>query len=167
MQIVNETEIKIPGLKSAVRTSRRGGFTLFELIVVIFLISLMLVLSIPSFTFIGEHKIQSEAKKLASILRYLNDSSVSLKKTFKLKVDFREKSLNFNGPDCEKEMFLDNINAVDLQSKGLVTEGDITIFFGPLGVSEALSFILSNNKRVMTVSLNPLSGRVKILSSKL
>lgn len=142
-----------------------NGFTLIEIIVVIFLISLMLALVIPSFSVIGESRIKSDAKKLASILRYLNDSAISTKETFSLKVVFKERLIGYNGPDGEKTERFDSIFAVELQSKGTVSEGELIIFFGPLGASEAFRFFLRDDERVMTVAFNPLSGRVKIVTS--
>ena len=142
------------------------GFTLLELAVVIFLVSIMLALALPSFPVIGESRIKSDAKRLSSILRYLNDSAVSAKETFSLKADFREKTIMHKGPDGEKKETFDSISSVELQSKGRVSEGELIIFFGPTGTSEAFSFILRDNDKTMTVSFNPLSGRVKIIQGE-
>ena len=143
-----------------------SGFTLFELLIVVFLVSLMLSLAIPSFTVVGESKIKSDSKKLASVLRYLNDSAVSLKETFTLNVDFRDNLILYKGPEGKKKEKLESISAVELQSKGVVKEGDLIIFFGPLGASEAFSFFLQDNDNAMTVAFNPISGRVKIVNSE-
>jgi len=139
------------------------GFTLLEIIIVIFLISIMLTLAFPSFSTVGESKLKSDAKKIASILRYLNDSSVSTKESFSLRVELREKLIYYTGPDGEKKERFDSISAVELQSKGIVTEGELIIIFGPSGASEAVRFLLSRNEKAMTVDFNPVSGRVKII----
>lgn len=155
---------KICNLQSVICNPRRAGFTLLELIIVIFLISLMLALAIPSFTVLGESRIKSDAKRLASIVRYLNDSAISTKETFSLKVDFKEDLIAYNGPDGKKSERFESIYAVELQSRGVVSKGELIIFFGPLGASEAFSFLLRDDEKIMTVVFNPLSGRVKIVT---
>ena len=140
----------------------KGGFTILELLVVIFLVSLMAALALPSFSVIGESRIKSDAKKLASILRYLNDSAISSKEVFLLKVDFRERVLEYKGPEGKRAETIANISAVELQTRGMVSEGEVILFFNPTGASEAFSFILKDDKKTVTVSFNPLSGRVKI-----
>lgn len=140
----------------------KGGFTILELLVVIFLVSLMTALALPSFSVIGESRMQSDAKKLASILRYLNDSAISSKEALMLKVDFREKLLKYKGPDGERVETIANISALELQTKGMVSEGEIILFFNPTGAAEAFSFILKDDEKTVTVSFEPLSGRVKI-----
>lgn len=147
-------------------TSRTGkcsnGFTLLELVIAIFLISLVLALSMPSISGLGSSRIKTEAKRIASIVRYLNDSSLTTKQSFFLKVDFRDKVIVYNGPDEEKKERFGSISAVEAQSKGSVNEGEITLLFGPLGAAEAFSFLLREEQKEISVAFNPLSGRVKI-----
>ncbi|MGD1076487.1 MAG: prepilin-type N-terminal cleavage/methylation domain-containing protein, partial [Thermodesulfovibrionales bacterium] len=142
------------------------GFTLLELVVVIFVLSLVLALSLPSFTGIGESKIQSDAKRLASILRYLNDSAISTKESLYLKVNFQDKTIHYNGPDGEKTETFDALSDIELQSKGTVSEGEATVFFGPSGASESLQMHLRSDKQDLTIALNALSGRVKITKNE-
>ncbi len=138
------------------------GFTLLELIVVIFIVSVVLALVLPSFTGIGESRIASEAKRLASIVRYLNDSAISTKETIQMKISFSDRAVSYAGPDGERNEHFDDISSVVLQSKGTVTEGEVTIFFGPLGAQESFSIYLGAGDSRMTISFNSVSGRVKI-----
>jgi len=142
------------------------GFTLLELVVVIFVLSLVLALSLPSFTGIGESKIQSDAKRLASILRYLNDSAISTKESLYLKINFQDKTIHYNGPDGEKTETFDALSDIELQSKGTVSEGEATVLFGPSGASESLQLHLRSEKQDLTIALNALSGRVKITKNE-
>ncbi|HXX56651.1 MAG TPA: prepilin-type N-terminal cleavage/methylation domain-containing protein [Thermodesulfovibrionales bacterium] len=152
------------------RISRVGrcskGFTLLELIVAIFIISLVVSLSIPSLTLIGEGRVVSDAKRIASILRYLNDSAVATKENLPLKVGLGEKIVSYAGPDGEKSERFDTISFIELQSKGKLTEGEVTVFFGPSGSSESFQIHLHNDKQDATVVLNALSGRVKIIQDE-
>lgn len=149
------------------RISRVGrcssGFTLIELIVVIFIFSLVLAVSLPSLTGLGEDKIQSDAKRLASVVRYLNDSAVATKENLSLKVEFKDKVIRYEGLDGPKSERFDSIAGIELQSKGMVSEGEVIIFFGPSGPSESFQFHLRSDTQSMIVAFNGLSGRVKVI----
>jgi prepilin-type N-terminal cleavage/methylation domain-containing protein len=152
------------------RISRAGrcnsGFTLLELVVVLFIFSLVLALSLPSLTGLGEDKIQADAKRLASVVRYLNDSAVATKENLSLKVEFRDKVMRYEGPEGLKSERFDSIAGIELQSKGMVTEGEVIIFFGPSGSSESFQFHLRSDKRSLIVAFNGMSGRVKIIQNE-
>src|SRR4030043_685017 len=83
--------------------SSRRGFTLLELIVVLFIISLVMAFILPSFSGFGENKLKSEAREMASILRYMNDSATSRKGTFLMKFDLDEGSVYGKGRDGERK----------------------------------------------------------------
>lgn len=148
------------------RLCRRSGFTLLEIVLVVFIISLFTALALPSFSNLGSRGVKNDAKKLASLLRYLNDSSIYTKKNFQLNIDFREKRVSWNGPDGDKSQELGNITAVTLLSKGVVREGQVIIFFGPLGLGENIEITLNKDEHEAKVSMNSLSGRVKITGNE-
>jgi type II secretion system protein H len=145
--------------------SSRRGFTLLELIVVLFIISLVTALILPSFSGFGENKLKSEAREMASILRYMNDSAVSRKETFLMKFDLDEGTVYWKGPDGEKKKKFDDITGVTTQLTGKVSKGEITLFFEPLGVRENLSVYMSKGNKEMAITLNHLSGKVKIIQN--
>lgn len=109
---------------------------------------------------------KSEAKKTASLLRYLNDSAIYTKETYSLKFDLQEGLISWKGPDGEKKEKIRSLSAVRLSSKGEVKEGDVTVFFGPLGVQENIEILLKDKGEGMRVTLNPVSGRVKIVQNE-
>jgi general secretion pathway protein H len=143
----------------------RGGFTLLELMVVIFIVSIVLALVLPSFTSIGESRIISEAKRLGSIVRYLNDSAISTKESLQMKINLGDKTVEYSGPDGERSERFGSISSVELQSKGTIKEGEVIIFFGPVGGMENFNINLRDEKSGMTISFNSMSGRVKIAAS--
>jgi general secretion pathway protein H len=149
-----------------VRDPQNAGFTLLELLAVVFLVSLFLALALPSFTGIGEDRVKTDARKFASILRYLNDNAISLKETFPLKITFSDKMVIYEGPEGQKAEKMEELREVELPSQGLLREGDITVFFGPMGASEGLSVRMGGEKNSLSVELNPLSGRVKIVENE-
>lgn len=141
---------------------RSSGYTLLELVAVVFIISLLTAIAIPSFFSSGDSGLKSDARKMASLLRYLNDSSIYTKKTFSLAFDLQEDSISWHGPDGDKTEKIKSLSSVALQSKGEVKEGQVTVFFGPLGINENISVHLKGDKKGMTVTLNAISGRAKI-----
>ncbi len=134
--------------------------------VVIFIVSLVLALVLPSFTNIGESRIASEAKRLGSIVRYLNDNAISTKESQKMKINLGDKTVDYSGPDGEKSERFDSISSIELQSKGMISEGEATIFFGPSGGIESFNINLKDDKSGMEVSFNSMSGRVQIEAIK-
>ncbi|MDO8784628.1 MAG: prepilin-type N-terminal cleavage/methylation domain-containing protein [Syntrophales bacterium] len=138
------------------------GFTLLELIVVIFIISLMLAVSFPYFTVSEAGKLKSEAARIASVLRYLNDSAVSTKETVAVKFDLRQKTVSYKGPDGEKVERIDDLSDVSLQSRGRVSDGEVIVFFTPTGASESFIIHLRSEDSAIAVSSNSLNGRVRV-----
>lgn len=140
----------------------KKGFTFLELIVVIFVISLILAVSLPTFMLQEEGELKSEAGRIASILRYLNDSAISTKETYSIHVKFKEKIIRYKIPEGEREEKIYYLSRVFLQSKGNVSEGEVTIFFHPTGAGENFTVYLTGLKLSMEIIFNALSGRVKV-----
>lgn len=141
---------------------QRRGFTLLELLVAIFIISLFAAIVFPSFSDLGEDRLRAEARKVAALLRYLNDNAVATKEQYSLEFDFRNSSLTWKGPEGEKSEQFRTLAWLSLPSRGKVHDGQVTVFFGPLGAPEPLEVSLLDHDHQMRVVFNPLSGRAKI-----
>lgn len=142
------------------------GFTLLELIVVVFIISLLAAAVLPSLSRLGAGDLKADTKKISSLVRYLNDSAVYSKQTYWLKFDLRERSISWNGPEGEKSEGYKTLAGVNLQSRGLIRDGQVTVFFGPLGLRENLDIFLNDREKEFSIMFNSLSGRVKIKSNE-
>jgi general secretion pathway protein H len=138
------------------------GFTLIELVVVLFIISLTAAVVLPSFYNLGQRRIASDANRIASLLRYLNDTAMYTKESYSLRFDLKDDEILWHGPDGEKHQDVRSLSSLYLPSKGQIDEGEVTIFFGPLGAAETIEVHLKDKDRDMTVSFNPVSGRAKI-----
>jgi len=138
------------------------GFTLLELLVVLFLASLLMAIVFPSLYGTEGMRLKSESKRIASVLRYLNDSSIATKDPYSLTFDFGENTISWNGPDVDKTEQFKSLSSVELPSKGNVREGQVIVPFGPLGIQESLVVHLRQPGEAMTIALNQLSGRVAI-----
>jgi general secretion pathway protein H len=142
--------------------SSKRGFTLLELIVALFVISLVLAIIFPSLDGFGENKLKSEAREMASILRYVNDSAVSRKETLLMKFDLDKNTVSWKEPDGEKTRKFEDMTGVTTQSSGKVSKGELIVLFGPLGTGENIDIHMSQANTHMSITLNHLSGRVKI-----
>jgi general secretion pathway protein H len=140
----------------------KQGFTLLEIVVVLFIVSLVMAVVLPSFSGFGEGKLKSEAKEMASILRYMNDNAVSRKETFLIRFDLDKNIVTWQGPDGEKTKKFEDMTGVTTQSNGMVSKGEIIVFFQPLGIQENLSIHMRRGKKGVVITLNHLSGKVKI-----
>lgn len=157
--------------KEKMLTSRTGtcsncGFTLLELIIVLFIVSLVMAIILPSFAGFGENKLKSEAREMASILRYMSDSALSRKETFSMRFDLDKNMVYWKGPDGEKTRRFDDLTGVTTQSTGIVSKGELIFFFEPLGIQENLDVQMSRGKKDVTITLNHLSGKVKIIQNE-
>lgn len=142
------------------------GFTLLELIVVIFILSLVAGIVMPSFYRFAEGELRSEARKMASLLRYLNDNAISKKESFFIRFNLDDKTVSWSIPDGERSDSIDTLFSVSTPSAGELLSGEIALFFGPLGLQEHLTVVLRDNNRTESVSFNPLSGRAKVVSGE-
>lgn len=139
------------------------GFTLIEIVAVVFILSLLLGLVAPSLSSFSGHKAQSDAKRIAGTLRYIHDSALGSKKTFSLTADLDRRTLRYEIPEGIRSENSDTLSAVEVQSRGMITTGEITLHFGPLGGQERVVFHLDDaGRRSYTVTFSPLSGRVRI-----
>lgn len=152
--------------KERMLTSRTGickqGFTLLELVIVIFIISLLSAVVFPSFRSLEEKKLQADARRVASLLRYLNDNAIATKGEYSLKFDFKNNSISWKGNEGDKTEEIKSLAGLILQSKGESKEGQTTVLFGPMGIQEAMEILLRDRDNEMKVSFNPVSGRAKI-----
>ncbi|MFZ3137884.1 MAG: prepilin-type N-terminal cleavage/methylation domain-containing protein [Thermodesulfovibrionales bacterium] len=142
--------------------SSKRGFTLLEIVVVLFIVSLVMAIVLPSFAGFGESKLKSEAREMASILRYINDSASSRKETFSVKFDLDKNLVSWKGPEGDKTKKFDDMTGVTTQSNGMVSKGELIVFFEPFGIQENLSVHMRRGKKGVVITLNHLSGKVKI-----
>ena len=110
-------------------TSSSHGFSLLELIVVLFIVSLVVAIVLPSFSGFGENKLKSESREMASILRYMYDSAVSRKETFFMKFDLDTNMISWKGPEGEKTRTFDDMTGVTTQSTRDCFKRRTDIFF--------------------------------------
>ncbi|MBI5232996.1 MAG: type II secretion system protein [Deltaproteobacteria bacterium] len=156
---------------------RQKGFTLLELIVVIAILSVVALTVFPRLPFSDEFAFDSEARRIAGVVRYLDESAVQKKQYYRLKfypdresfvvessqdgAEFREEKEGFFGADTLKNgIELEDIAVADLDR---ITEGEAMVIFNPTFGAEPFNVHLKARERELTVTYNPYSGRVSIL----
>ncbi|MBC8413897.1 MAG: prepilin-type N-terminal cleavage/methylation domain-containing protein [Nitrospira sp.] len=148
---------------------RNRGFTLIELMIVLFIIALASAVALPSFYNMGRDTLKSDAKRLGSTLRYVYDESTSRKSTFSILFNLDEHTWQYEGTNDSKAystgkgIFFDDI---EVPSLGKVSRGELVLLFNPLGPEEPISIHLRKEDSEYTVKFNHISGRVRIYEGR-
>ncbi len=120
----------------------------------------------PSFWNTDKNELKTEAKFLSSTLRYIYDEAVGKKQKYILSIDFDNKTWGVESDRESKNFNIKDdviIKDIVVPSLGEVSEGKVTIEFGPMGPAEPITLHLQKGKSEYTVIFNHLSGRTKIL----
>lgn len=144
----------------------KNGFTLVELIIVIFIISLTAALAMPNLWDRGDRALKSGAKRLGSTLMYLYDEAAGKKQVYTVKIDFNTDSFSYESEKESRSIIMKNsirFKDVIIPSLGEVSFGEIIYRFGPMGPEEPITLHLIKDDREYTVMFNHINGRSKIL----
>lgn len=156
-----------------------GGLTLIELVIVMAVIGVALALVFPRLDFSGS-RLDSEARRLAMLIRHLDDSANSKKIYYRIwfrpddervDVEVSENGLEYEAPRDDAALrgraFRSGTDLVDVTIEGIgkVSRGEAAVVFSP-GASRAFNVHLNNSGKSLTVSYNPYSGRVKVLDGR-
>ncbi len=146
--------------------SRRAGFTLIELIVVLFIISLAMALIMPSFWATEKSILKSEARHISSALRYIYDEAIGKKQVYVLNINLDNKSWGFKSQKESRSFRMKgDVKIIDVvvPSHGEISRGELIIEFGPMGPEEPIILHLKKGESEYTVIFNHINGRTKIL----
>ena len=149
---------------------RMRGFTLLELLVVLFIITSVTFIAFPSF---WSAAVRDDKVTIAASLKNLRDEAVSTKKEVFFTVDFKGRQFRFTGSKGEAkekpriiDMKDDETWEVFIPSRGTIKEGEIIIAFTPTVQEEFIALYLTKNGKETTILLNNLSGEVEIEDGK-
>ena len=141
------------------------GFTLIELIVVIFIISLATALIMPSFWGTDKSALKTEARHISSALRYIYGEAVSKKQTCLFNINLDNKSWGFKSENESRNFKMQGdieIKDVVIPSRGEISRGEVIIEFGPMGPDEPVTLHLKKGESEYTIIFNQLNGKAKI-----
>ncbi len=106
--------------------------------------------------------LKSEVNRLASILRYLNDTSITTKKAIRLKVYPGEKRVQYETPEGMREERFPNLDYLETPSRGIMRDSEVELIIKPSGMREEIRFSLFDEDERYHVILNPFSNRVVV-----
>ncbi len=141
------------------------AFTLVELIVVIFIISMSAALIMPSLWDRGERALKTESRRIGNTLRYIYDEALGKKQTYSLKINLDKDTWSYKSNNESRSFELhDSVMFKDIivPSLGNVSIGEVLMAFGPLGPEEPVIVHLIKNEKEYTVIFNHISGRTKV-----
>lgn len=146
------------------------GFTLLELLVVLFIITTLALIAFPS---LWSEIVKDDNITMASTLRNLREDAIATKKEIFLIINFRERQFRIKGA---KDMPKDGSRIIDMKddetwevffpSRGTITEGEVIIAFTPSVQEEVIALYRTRNGKDTTIMLNNLSGEVEIEEGK-
>lgn len=151
----------------------KKGFTLIELIVVLVLISSVLVLALPRFSSDPEAYLVKDSERIAALLTYLSESSITGKSTIRIRFNIDEGFLtaeSLEGDEfaplkeqkARKIVLSPGVRFLDVSApEGKLSRGEAIVIFAPSGVSGPFSVHLEAGG-TRTISFNPFSNSVKI-----
>jgi general secretion pathway protein H len=168
------TRTQNSGLKT--QNSRRGGFTLIEMTVVIVIISLVALLVLPLLPSTGAANLRGSARSLAGVIRYLGDRSVATKTPYRMLLNLTDntvtvKKIANNEETAPEDPFFTRkflaegvtIEDVEISRLGKLGEGVVTMDFGVAGLAEFTIIHLKGAKEShFTVTALPGGGRVEV-----
>ncbi|MEW6602197.1 MAG: type II secretion system protein [Nitrospirota bacterium] len=154
-------------MKETGESGRQGeGFTLIELIVVIFIISLATALVMPNLWISKERALMHEAKRIGNTLMYIYDEAVGKKQVYALKLDLSSDTFAYESEKEKRSFSLEDgisFKNIVIPSMGEIAIGEVIYPLGPLGPEEPITLHLIKDDSEYTVLFNHLSGRAKIL----
>jgi prepilin-type N-terminal cleavage/methylation domain-containing protein len=163
-------------MSTAGNWNRPDGFTLIEIVVVLFLLALFSALTLPMLTGVGQDGLSSSARRLAGTVKYLYNESALNQQEYRLIFDLDQGSYEARvlKPDGEwtevKGIGADRrlngetrFTDVDIAGKGKFTTGEVTAEIHPQGWLPQTVVHLDNGKGgKMTLRIMPFTGATEV-----
>lgn len=156
-----------PAVPTTGTARRRGlasacGVTLLELLIVVFIVSLLTGIVFPALYRADGAQVKSDARRLLSVVRYLNDEAIAAKEPCSLLFDLGHSTITWKAAGRETREALRSLRSVAPQSRGELAAGQVEVVFGPLGIQEQVTVRLKEGSEGMAVLISPFSGRAKV-----
>ena len=140
----------------------RSGFTLLELIIVIFLITLMIGLSAVFFAnTLPSGRFSATTRELAATIRQARHLAQLNGEKQVITIDMDSRSYGIESRGEKKLPAGIDITVIDPQA-GDITRGKYHMTFYPAGSTVGGTIVLRNNTRVANINIDPVAGAVII-----
>lgn len=139
-----------------------SGFTLLELMIVIFLVALLLGLS--SFFFannLSSTRLNAATREMSAVIRYARAQAQINGATQTLTIDTDTGEYELEGRGVKKLSTDISVKVLD-QTSGEILQGKQQLVFQAIGGVEARTIVLSGNKKSVTIQMDPVVGSVVI-----
>lgn len=147
-----------------------------ELLTVIAVIGIIAALVFPRLSFLEGRYLQSDARKVSGLIRYVSESASVKKLHYRLLFDIEHGVITVasspNGDEYGAEAdhtlrrlrLRSGIGIEDLllPRTGKVNKGAIAVHFSPYGFSDSFTIHMRGGERVLTLSFNPYNGTVSV-----
>jgi len=139
----------------------KRGFTLLEMLLVLFLISLIVGISVVALTrSLPSQKVDSAAREIMAIFRQARSEAITGGKWQILNVDIEEKTFGIEGGNAPRRIPAEvSLKIIDPVA-GEVNRGGYRFVFSPSGVVDGGTIVLSAGKKVVTLETDPIIGAV-------
>lgn len=170
----------VKAAKSSARCAdlnRIDAFTFIEICVVLAIMSVVMLIVLPRLSLFDAMSLDFEARRAAALFRYLDAAASAKKKYYMVRFHSAQKVLEVsssaNGVDFTRTpgdipggFALSSgtkLLAVTIEGFGKIDSADAAVVFNPGAGAEAFTLALGKNGRIVIISYNPYSGRVKIM----
>ncbi|MFQ5432388.1 MAG: Tfp pilus assembly protein FimT/FimU [Nitrospinota bacterium] len=182
----NATDRGLPPKASAAGASgvlaAKAGFTLVEIAIVVFIISLFTAFTLPRLPDIGTYKLKKNGRLVAHTITYLYSQAAAHRMLLRFNFDLKTgkyyaSMMNMNGnfeatdfPLFKKGRLSDGVKVASFTSlyNGTFGGGNAYMHLMPEGFAEQSVIVLSDRSgRKLSLIVDPLSGRVRILKGEI
>jgi len=157
-----------------------SGFTLLELAIVLFIVGLLAVTVVPHFGNVGSARLETTAKRLAAVVRYLAGEAALQNRPYRLNYDLDKHSYwittlvaTQNGSEFQEDrsplsrpvQLPPTVTFADVQAPGVgrVSTGRVHTHFLPHGYTDpTLIHLRDQSARIVTVLIPSLTGEARI-----
>lgn len=138
------------------------GYTLLELVIVLFLITLILGLSAVFFTgFLPAAKFEATGREMSALIRHTRSLARINMESQTFMIDLDNNSYGIEGVPAKNIPPGILIKVIDPFS-GEILHGKYSIVFSPGGAMTGGTMILTQGKRITKIELDPITGAVLI-----
>jgi len=158
----------VAGNNSVITHPREQGFTLLELMVVIFIISLVAAVSYPALSRgAASFHLKAAGRDILNMFRFARDNAITEQTGMQVIIDKEKQEIvlsNYLGDNSRKYFLPHDVKIMRMALAGQeVMEGSLIIRFLPNGNSENAKVLLSSETgSLLRIVTDPLSGGARI-----
>lgn len=136
------------------------GFTLLEIIIVLFLVTLIMGLSAVLFSsFLPSAKFNAAGREMAAMIRHARSLARMNMASQNFVIDLDNRTYGIEGLPTKHIPEESSLRVID-PSSGEITQGKYSIVFNPAGSMAGGTIILSMRKKVLRIDMDPITGAV-------